>query len=245
MSHHYQREFVEITKSLFPEMFAGRKVLEIGSLDINGTIRGLFENCDYTGLDIAPGPGVDMVCEGQKYEAPSASFDVVISCEVMEHNPFWDDTLKNMIRLLRPGGLMVMSCATTGRKEHGTTRSDPAASPLTIEHGWEYYRNLTEKDIVRKTDLSSLSACGFATNWDAWDLYFLGVKAGAGLDAAERIDRFKASYRLRFLSAWYRRVCRVMRNPLRVMTFLRSRIRHFSKCHPIGACTESHISRPS
>src|SRR5664279_1442631 len=112
MSHASQLEFVGITKSLFPEMFVQKKVLEVGSLDINGSIRGFFENCDYTGLDVAPGPGVDLVCQGQDYDAPSESFDVVISCEVMEHNPFWEQTLKNMIRLTKPGGLMVMSCAT-------------------------------------------------------------------------------------------------------------------------------------
>jgi len=49
----------------------------------------LFSDCDYIGLDVAPGNGVDIVCEGQNYDAPDESFDVVISCEVMEHNPFW------------------------------------------------------------------------------------------------------------------------------------------------------------
>jgi len=220
MSHPAQLKFIEITKSLFPEMFVGRKVLEIGSLDINGSVRSFFENCDYTGLDIAPGRGVDVVCEGQKYDAPSASFDVVLSCEVMEHNPFWEDTLKNMIHLLSPGGLLVMSCATKGRKEHGTSRSEVASSPLTVAKGWEYYRNLTRTDIVRKVDLSPFSVFGFATNWDSYDLYLLAVKAGGGVDAARRIAKFKARYRLRILFAWFRRACRVLRNPLRVTAFL-------------------------
>jgi 2-polyprenyl-3-methyl-5-hydroxy-6-metoxy-1,4-benzoquinol methylase len=64
------------------------------------------------------------------FDALAGLFDVVISCEVMEHNPFWVATLTNMIRLLKPGGLLVMSCATIGRKEHGTARSLPGASPL-------------------------------------------------------------------------------------------------------------------
>lgn len=87
MSHPAQLEFIEITKSIFPEMFVGLKVLEIGSLDINGSVRSFFDNCDYTRLDIAPGRGVDVVCEGQKYDAPSASFDVVLSCEVRSTIP--------------------------------------------------------------------------------------------------------------------------------------------------------------
>jgi SAM-dependent methyltransferase len=221
MSHPSQVEFIKVTKSLFPEMFVNRKVLEIGSLDINGSVRGFFENCEYIGLDIAPGPGVDIACEGQKYDAPSESFDVVISCEVMEHNPYWEDTLKNMIRLLKPGGLMVMSCATIGRKEHGTTRSESSSSPLTIERGWEYYRNLTAKDILKKIDLAAFSAWGFATNWNAWDLYLIGVKLPGGKNDSSRISRYKAFYRQQILSDWFQRASRTVRNPQRIAGFLK------------------------
>jgi SAM-dependent methyltransferase len=221
MSHPSQLEFVTLAKRLFPESFTGQKVLEIGSLDINGTVRGFFTNCDYTGLDVAAGPGVDVVCEGQKYDAPNASFDVVVCCEVMEHNPYWVETFNNMMRLLKPGGLMIMSCATGWRPEHGTSRSNPNNSPLTVDKGWEYYRNLSARDITRKVDFSPLSAWGFATNWDAWDLYFLGVKQGAGAAAAAKISEFQSLYRRRVLPSMLQRTSRVLRSPSRVGAFLR------------------------
>ncbi|MEO8736782.1 MAG: class I SAM-dependent methyltransferase [Edaphobacter sp.] len=221
MSHPGQHEFVALTKSLFPHGFSGRKVLEIGSLDINGTVRGFFSNCDYTGLDVAAGPGVDVVCEGQKYDAPDASFDVVICCEVMEHNPYWVETFNNMIRLLKPGGLMIMSCATPWRPEHGTSRSNPNNSPLTIDKGWEYYRNLSARDITRKVDFSPLSAWDFATNWDTWDLYLLGVKQGGDVDAAAKIAEFHSVYRRKVLPSMLQRASRVLRDPARVGGFLK------------------------
>ena len=134
MAHRSQLEFVRLLAANMPEYFRGKRVLEVGSLDINGSIRQFFKDCDYTGLDVAAGPGVDVVCEGQKYDAPG--FDVVISCEAMEHNPYWAETLQNMIRLCKPGGLLVMTCATIGRPEHGTARSEPESSPLTVGLGW-------------------------------------------------------------------------------------------------------------
>ena len=136
MAHPEQFEFVVLVRTLFPAFFTGKKVLEIGSLDINGSIRDFFSGCDYTGLDIAPGKGVDVVCEGQLFDAPEASFDVVISCEAMEHNPFWVETVSNIFRLAKPGGLVIVSCATVGRAEHGTTRTSGSDSPLSIGIGW-------------------------------------------------------------------------------------------------------------
>jgi len=202
-------------------MFIRKRVLEIGSLDINGSVRSFFEQCDYTGLDIGPGPGVDVVCEGQKYDAPSASYDLVICCEVMEHNPFWPETFRNMMRLLRPGGIMVMSCATKGRLEHGTTRTDIGSSPHTVDQGWDYYRNLVAKDVTHEVDLSELCSWGFATNLQSWDLYMLGVKAGCDFDAAKRIAEFRAIYRRRYISALRRRLIDTLLNPARFVRFLR------------------------
>jgi SAM-dependent methyltransferase len=190
MSHPQQLEFVARLKALFPLAFRDRAVLEIGSLDINGTTRTFFDGGSYTGLDVAEGPGVDVVCQGQDYDAPDASFDTVISCEVMEHNPYWKETMQNMIRLCRPGGLVIMTCASTGRPEHGTTRTSPADSPLSIGIGWEYYRNLTARDFIEAIDMGGqLSVFGFMVNRESHDLYFAGFKQGTippGAQAALR-----------------------------------------------------------
>jgi SAM-dependent methyltransferase len=179
VAHSEQLEFVQKLKAAFPDFFSAVRTLEIGSQDINGTIREFFDAGSYIGIDVAPGPGVDVVCQGQDYDAPDASFDTVISCEVMEHNPHWTATFANMIRLCRPGGLIVMTCASLGRKEHGTTRTSRADSPLTVALGWEYYRNLTATDFKRALSLGdSLEAFGFFENWMTRDLYFVGFKRG-------------------------------------------------------------------
>lgn len=177
MAHREQQAFIHSVKERFPAFFQRQRVLEIGSLDINGSVRSFFQDCAYLGIDVGPGPGVDVVCEGQSYPAPDGVFDVVISCECMEHNPYWAETWQNMIRMCRSGGLVVMTCATTGRAEHGTTRTTPQDSPLTVGKGWDYYQNLTETDFVGATPAGAFRESGYAVNSRSKDLYFWGVRA--------------------------------------------------------------------
>ena len=71
-----------------------------------------------------------------------------------------------------------MTCATTGRREHGTARSAPDSSPLTVAKGWgDYYKNLTQEDFEKHFDLSEhFSEYHFSTNARPADLYFYGIK---------------------------------------------------------------------
>ena len=177
MAHEAQAQFVRSVKDEFPSFFNGTKVLEIGSLNINGTVRQFFDAPQlYVGVDVAEGAGVDVVSLGHEYDTKER-FDCVISCECMEHNPYWCETFTNMVRLCRPGGMVLMTCATTGRPEHGTPRSLPQDSPLTVAAGWDYYRNLTEDDFYVEIPLAHLfSQIRFSENALACDLYFVGIK---------------------------------------------------------------------
>jgi SAM-dependent methyltransferase len=177
MAHIQQRDFIDKIKRRSPKYFSNQTVLEIGSLNINGTVRDFFENCEYVGLDVAEGNGVDVVCEGQNYDAPDNSYDVVCSAECFEHNPYWLETFENMIRLCKPGGFVFFTCATEGRPEHGTSRSTPLDSPLTVDQGWEYYRNLNESDFQQFINFDDqFKYYGFEVNDESKDLYFWGIK---------------------------------------------------------------------
>ncbi len=179
MAHPQQAEYFSTVRTHCPAHCDRARVLEVGSLDINGSVRELFSGCDYTGVDLQPGPGVDVACPGHLLALPTASFDTVISAECFEHNPFWRETLANMLRMTRPGGLVIISCATTGRKEHGTSRTNPDASPFTVQEKWEYYRNLTRRDLEQAVNLA-----GWLADWQSCvdyiscDLYFVGVRHG-------------------------------------------------------------------
>ena len=151
-------------------MFTGVAVLEIGSLNINGTVRDFFTATEYVGVDLAEGSGVDVVCEGQLLTYPDNSFDVAVSAECFEHNPYWVETFENMARMA--SDWVVFTCASTGRAEHGTRRSTPADSPFTVD--WDYYRNLTAEDFLDCCDLTGFDWFEFEYNPASCDLYFVG-----------------------------------------------------------------------
>ena len=181
MAHTEQREFIDSVFMRHPKFFYLSKVLEVGSLDINGSVRDFFTNCPYIGVDVAPGIGVDVVAHGQDLVYPDRHFDVVISAECFEHNPFWRETFVNMVRMC--GGLVIFTCATTGRAEHGTRASSPGSSPLTLD--WDYYRNVSREDFefaageFTSSDVvdfgSVFDVYEFSTNEVSNDLYFWGI----------------------------------------------------------------------
>jgi SAM-dependent methyltransferase len=151
-------------------MFANVDVLEIGSLNINGTVRDFFESKSYIGVDVAAGDGVDIVAQGQDLDFPNGLFDVCVSAECFEHNPYWLETFKNMVRM--SNRWVVFTCATTGRPEHGTTATTPEDSPFTLS--WDYYQNLTEKHFTDKFDFNVFDFYYFEVNEVSRDLYFVG-----------------------------------------------------------------------
>lgn len=176
MAHQEQAVFCKSVRAKFPLLFTGVDVLDIGSLDINGNNRYLFENYRYLGLDVGMGRNVDIVCKGHVFQ-PGRQYDVVISTECFEHDQHWKETIKNAISLTKSGGVFLFTCATTGRHEHGTKRTSPQDSPFTHELFNDYYRNLDRTDVLSIEGFEeSFSEYEFSTNTFTKDLYFYGIK---------------------------------------------------------------------
>lgn len=176
-----QQEFCREVQGKFKSFFKNKFVLDIGSLDINGNNQEWFEDCKYLGVDIAYGRNVDIVSKGHELGFPDNTFDIIISTECFEHDQYYDATIKNIFRMLKPGGMFIFTCATTGRPEHGTRRTTPEDAPfLQDDIEWsDYYKNLTEADIRDVLDIdSSFINYQFSTNNESHDLYFYGFKSG-------------------------------------------------------------------
>lgn len=181
MAHSEQIAYCRSIKQRYPEYFHGKLVLDIGSLDINGNNQYLFDNCLYLGLDIGEGRNVDIVCKAHELLMPDATFDVIISTSTLEHDRYYPQTLQNAHRLLKPGGLILMTVAGEGHGEHGTAQTTPNDAPLLqTDVEWaNYYKNLTSQDLRAVWDVDMLfQSYEFIYNPASLDLYFYGLKVG-------------------------------------------------------------------
>lgn len=82
------------------ELFKG-KIIEVGSLVVNGTIRDIVLKHNpesYIGIDFLPGDGVDKVMNAEDLvkEFGENSFDTVISTEMLEHALNWQECVDQM-----------------------------------------------------------------------------------------------------------------------------------------------------
>lgn len=97
------------------------KILEVGSYNVNGSVRELFDQTNYTGIDIVPGPGVDLVVAHWRHDFWSGTvdtFDLVVSTEMLEHDRRPWRTLISMCDALKDGGLLLVTARGNGFGDH-------------------------------------------------------------------------------------------------------------------------------
>lgn len=181
--HPEARHFLDFVKNTFSTFFENVRCLDAGAADINGNNRHYFSNSEYTGNDVFPAPNVTILSKTSDLRFADGYFDTIVSSECFEHDLFYNESLKNIVRMLKPGGLFAFTCASTGREEHGTLRTSPHASMTTHTGDTEwanYYKNLTEDDVREAIAVDVVfEHYQFFYNPTSYDLYFWGIKKGA------------------------------------------------------------------
>lgn len=96
---------------MLPRTGEGLEVLDVGSLDVNGSFRPLIEerSWHYTGLDIRDGRNVDVLADDPyHYPFEDNTFDVVITGSTMEHVEAIWLWVPELYRVLKHGGMLCL-----------------------------------------------------------------------------------------------------------------------------------------
>lgn len=176
--HAQQVQFIQSVFDKFPKYKANVRVLDVGSQDINGNNRQFFnfefDNIYYAGIDLAEGKNVDIIGYVHEYKPRNnKKYDVVISGEMLEHDKHYKASIKAMVNLTKKGGILIITCASEGREEHGTHEKHSWTSPHTLDH----YHNITTDEFKTIIDLDkTFSDYNLIYNQETCDLYFYGIK---------------------------------------------------------------------
>ena len=138
--HAEARQWVENFATMQPI-----SVIEIGSKNVNGSIRDLFPNATWHGIDRESGAMVDQVTDAIDY-TPNMPADLVVCCEVLEHADNWRQIINRAAEWLKPEGVLIVTCAGLGRKPHSCD-----GGPLKPN---EYYANIDPSELRAEMEKS-------------------------------------------------------------------------------------------
>lgn len=134
-----------VQQTLSAADIAGRSVLEVGSYDVNGSVRPHVESLgpeQYLGVDAGPGPRVDQVVDCEHLvQTVGSGWDIVISTEMLEHVRNWRTCLLQLAEAVMPGGMLLLTTRSPGFPYH----------PYPEDH-WRFTVELM-RDVLETLDL--------------------------------------------------------------------------------------------
>jgi hypothetical protein len=143
-------------------------VVEIGSKNINGSVRVFYPSANYHGIDLCAGRDVDEVADGVTWQ-PKEPVDLVICCEVLEHCEKWIEMISNVSKMLKPNGIFLGTAAYGSRAPHS------AVDGGRVREG-EYYSNIPAIELDGALMCSGFSDLEIVTNGEHGDIYWKATK---------------------------------------------------------------------
>ena len=124
-------------------------VLEVGSRDLNGSVRHWFAG-EYVGVDVYPGEGVDVVVPEvnslARLDLVMERVEVVVCSETLEHaRRFWDLCME-MVAVLGRDGWLLLTTRANGFPDHAVPHDQHGA-------GGDWWRFMSGALTMLFTDL--------------------------------------------------------------------------------------------
>ena len=109
------KAFFDTYKNFFMDN-ANVRVLEIGSQDVNGSLREHCpKNYEYIGVDFVDVKGVDVVItDPYSFPFDDEYFDIILSSSCFEHSEMFWLTYLDILRVLKPKGLFYLNVPSSG-----------------------------------------------------------------------------------------------------------------------------------
>ena len=105
------KEFVHLSVNSFPVI---EPIYEFGSLQVPNQegfadLRPLFPKKKFVGCDMREGPGVDKILNLHNIDLPAELVGTVLCLDTLEHVEYPRKALKEIHRILKPGGMAIIS----------------------------------------------------------------------------------------------------------------------------------------
>lgn len=139
-----------------------KTILDIGSMNVNGSLKPIFEKGNYTGLDQQMGPNVDIIASSHNIPLQNNCIDIITCSSCFEHDDMFWVTFLELCRIVKPNGFIYINAPSNGPYH---------AYPV---DNWRFYldswKALCKWGILNKHDISlvesyidtELSSCN---NW--------------------------------------------------------------------------------
>lgn len=137
-----------------------KATLEVGARNVNGSVREFFR-ARYVGMDMQEGTGVDVVARSDAIPFQDGEFEVVVSTEMLEHDPYPWKTLPEMARVCEPGGVVILTCRGVGFHDDPNPKDYWRFTVDSITHLFEL-AGLHPVEVVPDTDPSHEGVFGLA-----------------------------------------------------------------------------------
>ena len=189
-------------KNLTSEEVENRTVIEIGSLDENGSLRPLIEvlkPASYVGVDIKGGPGVDVICDAEKIieKFGRESFDIVLSTELIEHVRDWKKVISNLKNICKPNGKILITTRSRGFPYHGFPYDFWRYDASDLKHIFSDFsiKKLEIETLDPGVFIKALKPADFVEkDLSDYRLYSIMLNREAGTITEEDIENFKKRY---------------------------------------------------